>query len=59
MPTYIVGTCPFCERENVNLYIATGYDPEEGPIAMYICMQCQEDLRKLRSYYNEDKKAGV
>lgn len=46
MPTYKIGKCPFCDRENERLYLVTG-SPQVGkdgcvelPVE-YVCVVCK------------------
>lgn len=46
MPEFISGTCPWCERHNVQMYLVTGVNAEEGLIAQYICGNCKNALHQ-------------
>ena len=59
MPEQIVGKCPWCEREDVNLYLITGLDLMHGPQFEYVCHRCIEGLKAIqemreRRYRNGD-----
>ena len=47
MPEQVVGTCPWCKRENVNLYLITGLDLMHGPQYAYVCHRCIEGLNAI------------
>ena len=49
MPEQVVGTCPWCERENVNLYIVTGYNRHDGAIAQYVCYRCIDSMNIVQA----------
>lgn len=41
MPETRTGTCPWCGRHNVTLFLTTGISAEEGLWADWICHRCR------------------
>ena len=46
MPEKKIGTCPWCGRHNVNLYLVIY--PMDGVVAEYVCYRCIDSMNIIQ-----------
>lgn len=59
MAENVVGTCPWCERHNVELYIVTGVSNVYGPLGQYVCGRCRDALIPWRDVLPVEEIKGL